>query len=464
MAEQSSPLLNSGNADKADSAISTGGTDNSDSTQRSGGEGSSRRLLTHSLASLLDQVLLSGLNFSIGLTLIRMASKTTYGLYSQLFVAGIFTAAVIEALITDPLTTIVSGEPGPLRARLYSLLLRFQWQLSITLALLCGVASAILARFTGIDVDPLWLGLSFALYVFSNAQREYHRSISFIEALPLRVLRTDLVYALVVAGAGALLLLTHTLSVPALFAVMGVANIAGMWGTTQQHDAGIRTLRATQPALWRSEYRGAVGAVLLRGRWALPGALVAWATNYSYLYLAALSLGVAATADLNASRLLLTPISLSVLAWSRVARPLVTRLLAARDWKHLDRLAWASVAGIEVVTLGYVVVLWLMLPWLEAHILGSKYHGLEPLVLAWGGYFAINAARWIGSSWLTSNDQYKLLLISGVACLLVMLVATAMLIPLFGSWGAILALIVVEVFDLVLIWFIFLPMLRRKPV
>jgi O-antigen/teichoic acid export membrane protein len=83
-------------------------------------------------------------------------------------------------------------------------------------------------------------------------------------------------------------------------------------------------------------------------------------------------------------------------------------------------------------------------------------------VLAWGGYFAINAARWIGSSWLTSNDQYKLLLLSGVACLAVMLIASSILIPLYGSWGAILALIVVEVFDLLLIWAVFLPMLRRK--
>eukprot|EP01042_Synura_sphagnicola_P022693 gene22693-28917_t len=171
---------------------------------------------------------------------------------------------------------------------------------------------------------------------------------------------------------------------------MGLANIAGMWRSTTHHDAATVAYNAGG-----QEYRDAVKAVLQRGRWALPGALVAWATNYSYLYLAALTLGVAATADLNASRLLLTPISLSVLAWSRVARPLVSRLYAARDWRHLDHLAWASVAGIEVLTVIYVALLWLALPWLQVHVLGAKYHGLEPMVLAWGGYFAINAARWI---------------------------------------------------------------------
>jgi O-antigen/teichoic acid export membrane protein len=418
---------------------------------------SSRRLLTHSLASLLDQALLSGLNLVLGLVLIRMASKESYGVYAQLYVAGIFAATVIEALITGPLTTIAPGKSEVERARLTTLLLRFQWQLSIALALLCGTACAAVASYAGIDAHPLGLGLAFALYIFANAQREYHRSISFIEARPQRVLLTDIIYALSVAlGIGVLLLIGY-LTVPAILLVMGLANIVGMWRSTEHH------LHAPPvDGNQRQQYRAAVSLVMQRGRWALPGALVAWATNYSYLYLAAATLGIAASADLNASRLLLMPISLSVLAWSRVARPIVSRLFAARDWRRLDRMAWASVAGIELITLAYVVMLWLMLPWLQDHVLGAKYHGLEPLVLAWGGYFAINAARWIGSSWLTSNDQYRLLLLSGISCLLIMLAATAIFIPLYGSWGAILALTVVEAFDLILIWAVFLPMLRRK--
>jgi len=421
---------------------------------------SSKKLLTHSLASLIDQALLSGLNFALGLVLIRLATKESYGVYSQMYVAGIFASTVIEALITGPLTTIAPGKSLVERARLTTLLLRFQWQLSIGLAILFGVGSGVVASITNIDTHPVWLGAAFAIYILANAQREYHRSISFIEARPRRVLHTDIAYVLgVVVGVGVLLLLGY-LTVPAILLVLGLANIVGMWRSTEHGLAS--PPRAVIPTEDKTEYRAAVSEVMQRGRWALPGALVAWATNYSYLYLAAAVLGVAASADLNASRLLLMPISLSVLAWSRVARPMVSRLFAARDWKHLDRLAWASVAGIEIVTIVYVIALWLALPWLQAHVLGAKYHGLEPMVLAWGGYFAINAARWIGSSWLTSNDQYKLLLLSGIACLVIMLISAAVFIPLYGTWGAILSLIIVEVFDLLLIWAVFLPMLRRR--
>lgn len=419
---------------------------------------SSRKLLTHSLASLLDQALLSGLNFALGLVLIRLATKESYGVYSQMYVAGIFASTVIEALITGPLTTIAPGKTIAERARLTTLLLRFQWQLSIVLAVLFGIGSGVIAALAKIDAHPVWLGIAFALYILANAQREYHRSISFIEARPRRVLHTDAAYVLgVMVGVGILLLVGY-LTVPAILLVLGLANIAGMWRSTDHGLASPTSMQARD----KTEYRAAVGEVMQRGRWALPGALVAWATNYSYLYLAAAVLGVAASADLNASRLLLMPISLSVLAWSRVARPMVSRLFAARDWKHLDRLAWASVAGIEIVTIVYVIALWLALPWLQAHVLGAKYHGLEPMVLAWGGYFAINAARWIGSSWLASNDQYKLLLLRSITCLVIMLISVSVFLPLYGTRGTILALIIVEAFDLLLIWGVFLPLLRRR--
>ena len=418
----------------------------------------SKKLLSHSLAALLDQALLSGLNFALGLILIRLATKQLYGVYSQIYVAGIFASTVIEALITGPLTTIAPGKSAQERERLACLLLRFQWQLSIGLAILFGLVSVVVVTLTKVDPHPFWLGGAFAFYIFANAQREYHRSINFIEARLRRVLHTDIIFVLVVVLGMVMLLLLGLLSVATIFLVLGLANIAGMWRNTNHYSGASSWMHD------KMQYRAAVSAVMQRGRWALPGALVAWATNYSYLYLAAALLGVAASADLNASRLLLIPISLSVLAWSRVARPIVSRLFAARDWKHLDRLAWASVVGIEFFTIFYVIALWLALPWLQAHVLGDKYHGLEPMVLAWGGYFAINAARWIGSSWLTSNDQYKLLLFSSIFCLVIMLISAWLFIPMYGAWGAILALIIVEVFDLMLIWLIFLPMLRRGQV
>lgn len=417
----------------------------------------SSRLLTHSLASLIDQTLLSGLNLALGLALIRLATKESYGVYAQLVAAGIFAAMVIEALIINPLTTIAPGKSADERTRLTILLLRFQWRLSIFLALLLGVGSAIITGLAGVEAYPALLGIAFAAYLFTNAQREYQRSISFIEAHPRRVLHIDIAYVVTVAIGVGILSQIGYLTVPAIFSVMGLANIIGMRrGRIRQTPISMYAAAASMT------YRAAVAEVMQRGRWALPGALLAWATNYSYLYIIAAVLGAAAAADLHASRLLLMPVSLSVLAWSRVARPMVSHLFAVRDWQHLDRLTWMSVAAMEIVTILYIAVLWLTLPWLEMHVLGAKYQGLEPMVLGWGGYFAIHAARWIGSSLLISKDQYRLLLGNGVIGLIVMLISASVCVPWYGAWGAILTLIIVEVVNLLLTWVIFLPILRRR--
>lgn len=410
-----------------------------------------RRLIADSVASLLDQGMLSLLNLAVGLLLIRLTTKDSYGLYAQLYVGGIFAATVLDAVVTGPLTTVASGLPPQERRAMVLRLAHYQRRLAAALALLCGTAAAAVVAWVGADVHPLVLGLTFAAYVYGAALREYARSVSFMEGRPLAVLRMDGWYTLAVAAGLGALAGFHVLTLPAVMLMLAVANLVAL----RRRD------------LWpaapedRAAYRAAVAEVWRRGRWSLPGAMVAWATNYSYLYLAALWLGATASADLNASRLLLMPISLCVLAWSRVARPHAVRLLAEQRHAELGRYTIASVIGVELLTFGYVGVLWLSLPWLEAHVLGAKYAGLEPLVLAWGGYFALNAARWIGSALLSSGNRYRMLLVSGVLCLVAMLAASAYAIPRWGVWGAVLALAVVEVLDLLLIWCILLPRARR---
>lgn len=412
-----------------------------------------RRLLADSLASLLDQGALSALNLVLGLVLIRLTAKESYGLYSQLYVAGIFVTSMLEAVVTGPLTTIAPGL-GAGRGAFTAHLVRYQNRLAIGLALAFGVLCAAASWQLALEPHPLLLGLSFAVYIYGGALREFGRSVGFIDGQARAVLAMDACYVAAVAAGIAALVVADALTLPGTMLVLGVANLVVL---------GMRNMGAApDPAAPDPGYRAAIAAVWQRGKWALPGSLVAWLTNYSYLYLAALWLGVAASADLNASRLLLMPISLCVLAWSRVARPHTVRLLAERRRNAIDRYAWASVLGIELLTFAYVGVLLLMLPWLQHFVLGAKYAGVEPLVLAWGLYFALNGARWIGSSLLTSGDRYRMLLVSGIFCLVVMLAATSYAVPRWGAWGAVAALSLVELLDLLLIWAILLPRVRRE--
>jgi O-antigen/teichoic acid export membrane protein len=410
---------------------------------------SGRRLLKDSVASLLDQGMLSALNLALGLVLIRLTAKENYGLYAQLYVAGILVGTLIEAIITAPLTTLAPGLSDERRRAFISHLDHYQRRLSAVLAIISGAIAGGVVALWQLDPHPVALGFAFAAYVWFGCLREFGRSVGFIEGRAVGVLHMDLWFALAVSLSIGALAWLGWMNLPAVLLALGFANLAAL---------SLRPMAGGKDGPGRAE---AVGAVWQRGRWSLPGALMAWLTNYSYLYLTALWLGVAASADLNASRLLLMPISLLVLAWSRVARPHAVRLLRARDMAALRRFTLLSVGGIEVITVVYSGLLWLMLPFLEARVLGPKYSGLEPLVVAWGVYFVLYSARWVGTSLLTSGDRYRMLLMSAVMCLVVMVAAASYALPRWGAWGAVAALAVVELIDVLLVWLVLLPRVHR---
>lgn len=411
-----------------------------------------QRFFLQTLVSLSDQGLLSALNLLTGLLLIRWVSKEEYGIYAQLFALGLFVSTLIEALISNPLTTIAPGKPEQEKHALFAQLYKLQWPVNLILSMAFGIGSSIAMSAVNAHPTPWLLGMTFALYVLGNAQRDFLRSILFIQGMPSRVLRIDLAYAAAVIAGTAILLWLQQLTIVTVLLLLGGANGVALSlaaGTIPKADTTLLSMRTAISVVW------------LRARWAVPGALIAWFINYSYLFLAAILLGAAATADLNAARLLLMPVALAVIAWSRIARPLASRMYAAKAWPQLNRLTWISVVGIETLTIMYIGLLWLALPFLQDRLLGPEYAATETLVLVWGGYFVLNAARWVGFSWLASNDQYKAMMLTNIAGLVTMLACFFTLVPKFGTTGAIASLAIVETIYLALTWFVLIPQAKK---
>ncbi|MCB5364553.1 hypothetical protein H0484_12430 [Pusillimonas sp. CC-YST705] len=403
----------------------------------------SSRLLSQAFLSLFDQAWLSALNLALGLVLIRMVSKESYGVYSQLFAAGLFATSLLEALVSNPLVNVVSGKSGDERAVIIQHISRYQGRASSLIAVLLGLGCAWASSLTA-QPYPLLLGVVFGLFIKLNAMREYARSLAFLEGLPTRVLRVDLWYGIsVFLGVVALYLCTY-LQLVGIFGVFALANISACLLAGQ---APGRTVRAGGET-----YAETVRQVWRRGRLGLPGAGLAWGVNYSYLYLVAAWLGAAAAAELAASRLLLMPVSLLVVAWSRVARPQVGRLVVADAHQDLNRLLFKSLLALLALAATYVLAAWLLLPWLQTYVLAGKYDAAGPLLLWWGGYFAIYTIRWVGTIALMGKDYYGFMLIESVMSFAAMFGVLALAVPRYGERGAIIALIVVELFSLAMTW------------
>ena len=420
-----------------------------------------KKFLSSSILSVIDQGMLSALNFAIGALLIRLVNKDDYGLYGQLYAGGLLVGLVVDSWIAGPLTTVASAVHDNTRKRL----LRRYWYRQIfwtlAMAVLAFAAVEFFPAVTHYSNKSWLLGTVFAAYLIGNGLREYSRTVGFIQSDIPSVLRQDMLYAaLVVTGMG-IMYAVFQVELVAVFIVLALSSMICMV-LTLKHLMARTTAIDVEDAEDVQVLAAHQETIRGHGRWAVLGVIVGWLSNYSYVYLSGAWLGLSAIADLNASRLLLMPIPLAVAAWSRVARPEASRLMAAQNWAGLRKLTLLSIGAIELVVLAYVLVLLLALPWLEEYVIGSKYSGLDPLVMLWGGYFAVNAARWVGTSWLSSGGAFRSMFILGSVTLALVIGITSFSIPHWGSAGAILALIAVELFELTVVWKFILPRLQKS--
>ncbi|MBY0569947.1 MAG: lipopolysaccharide biosynthesis protein [Burkholderiaceae bacterium] len=422
-----------------------------------------KKFLSSSFLSVIDQGMLSALNFCVGALLIRLVDKDDYGLYGQLYAGGLLAGLIVDSWIAGPLTTVASAVHENTR----KLLLRRYWQRQIFWTVAMGITAFLIVEFVPAAThhsNKNWLmGAAFGFYVIGNGLREYGRTVGFIQSDIHSVLRQDLVYVAAVLAGMPSLYLFEVIDVAHVFIVLASASfLCALFG---RHRIMDRT--ATQASQVDAEDVDILHehqeTIRGHGRWAVLGVIVGWLSNYSYVYLSGAWLGLAAIADLNASRLLLMPIPLAVAAWSRVARPEASRLMAEHNWSGLRKLTIVSILGIELVVFAYVGAMLLTLPWLEAYVIGSKYSGLGPLIMLWGGYFAINSVRTIGTSWLMSGGAFRSMFFLGTVTLLLVVLITYQAIPYWGAAGAIFALIAVEVFETVVVWKYILPALQKRP-
>jgi len=82
-------------------------------------------------------------------------------------------------------------------------------------------------------------------------------------------------------------------------------------------------------------------------------------------------------------------------------------------------------------------------------------------MMMWGVYFAVNAVRWIGTTWLMSGGAFRSMFFLGTVTLILVLGITTFAIPYWGTVGAIFALIFVEVFETIVVWKFIFPRLQK---
>ena len=416
-----------------------------------------RRFLTGSAIGVVDQALLSALNFGVGLAFIRVSSKSEFALYTLMATALLLFQSIQNAIINAPAATLISAAPTPgdRMAALAAARHLQAWMLVVVVSI-----SAMAAVVSALGDHRSWAALIAAACVCALGvlSREYARAMHYLEGNPLRALKSDALYVALALTGGGLLIAQDLVSATHVLVVVGVAALAA-----QQLDRSHRLLPLFKA--WRSAKvsRASLLEVWQCARWALPSVLNTWLYANAFLYIVGIWMSQAAVAELSAARLLGVPLSLVMAGWSSAFRPRAGQWLATGQADKVHRLALRSVGGFLAIGSMYAVLLWLALPIIEKHVLGANYQESIVLIWPWLILATANNLRGVGQvAMLACKTSFKMLFGYGCVALAVALPAVALASGLGSQMGVLGALIFAELILAALIWRLGWPQVRGQ--
>ena len=411
-------------------------------------------MLSGAVVAMLDQALLSAMNFCIGLAFISLAAKTDYGIYTQLFGLLMLSQTLQGALANAPLVSLGPKRRRRARQALAAHLFRLQTLISLLLALVACSGVSIAVWWLEMPALSHAIALPFALAIAGQWIREFARKYHFLTLNPHRTLAIDCLYAAVLGSLLLAMVLLERFNTVSVFWAMATANLlAGGHGL-------IRTKLRPFALHGRAGQRLRDSWQL--SKWTLPSVVVTWGSNYSFIYIVAAMIGAAAAAEISAARLLVMPAALCINAWSNTFSPRFSQWVGEGDFNRLGKVMFWSAIGLTGITLAYGTALALVYDLLVTYVLGEGYADIGGMIVLWLLYIAIFAVRKIGVIAMVGGGHYKEMFGYSLANFICSLPILVLATWLLGTRGAVIGLIAVESINLALVWLRGWPDLKRR--
>jgi len=272
------------------------------------------RWMTKGGLAILDNGLISGSNFLLGILLARWLAPEEYGAYALAFSLFILVGFLYQALLLEPLSVFAgSSYRDNLRGYLKKAL-TIHWAISIPTGLVIG-AGALGARFFGHSVVlPISLaGMAIAtpfLCIHAMARRSFYLRLS-----PGPAAFGAAFYCAMVTGGIFLVYRQGWLSSFTAFLIMALAALVSamvmLWQLTSALEPASSEPRLGE--IWRKHWE--------YGSWALATCVVGWIPNYVYIPLVSTFSGMAAAGELRALMNLAAPVLQTYAALSMLFLP-----------------------------------------------------------------------------------------------------------------------------------------------
>jgi O-antigen/teichoic acid export membrane protein len=358
--------------------------------------------------SLVDQGLLSAVNFALGLTLIRFATAEEYGLYTQLTGLQSLFSVVHAGLFVSAFLAVLPRKSGAARAEYRAGMARAELVVTFVSMLLVAALTWVVAAWFEHPVSML-VSMAAACALLSLWWREFVRAGHFAELAPLRVLWVDTGFAVLVVAGMIGLVSAQAVSAANVLWCIGIAGVAvtlvPILRKSRESRVDAHSVRTNVAASWQA------------ARWEVLTSLVAWSHAQTFVYFAAAQGGLRGAAQISAARLLTMPLALVWASYANILRPSASRLLEGADSRHgLMRLARNSALFVIGLAAVYALVLTLALPLLEQLLFAGKIVDLHGLTSLWLVYFTLTGMTTIAASVLRSALRFKMIFAIQALC------------------------------------------------
>lgn len=394
------------------------------------------RLVRLFSATVLDQVLLSGTNFVVGLLLVRFTADSDYAIYILLQTALALIASAHSAAVCSPLAIVAPKKPPDLKQRMVGAIRRSRKRFLRPLALLALVAVAAGYETGILDLTSTWLLAISVAAAWATVERDYLRCVLLIYARVRTLIAVDAVYAIVLLAA--MIWAAFGFSKPAIGIVL--AMTAAAWACAVASSRALAEnpgwLDADAKPMWR-EMRPL-------GTWALLGAVIYWIFGRSYNYILASRLNLTAVASVNAVRLMVMPAILITTGLQSILTPLAASWLAEVGLASLMRRLLSIVLVVGAGDLLYFGMIWELRGWITSHLLHKHISERDPLLLLWAGFTIVALLREVIVSAVYALGELKWLARQVAISAAVALCLMWFGMPYLGSPAVLIALIVGE--------------------
>lgn len=377
-----------------------------------------------------SQAISSLTTFATTLYLLRAVDKQQFGVYGFALALTLLLAGPLGDFVALQLVVNLPDQPKPRRgiyaahhaaaigliggaivaaAAAFSVLARASWPAAAALALPMAGAAA------------LYCGRDLLVRVAYCERRERTAASSSLAALA-----TIAVTFAALAGFGVPLDAATGIGVYALGQLAGLSWAAAAL-RLPLGEVHCRGLGQAFADVWRG------------GRWSICTSVAATLRSNTHTFVVGGLCGMAALAEVNAARVLITPALLAIPPFSQVFLP---RLAARRGDgpKAVLRVAVLSTAALVAIALSYCAALLLASPWLLPLALGRGYAAAGALLPAWCAIAVLMAARNCLANVMQAMREFRRLMLLQLAITALSLGLAAWLCSGLGGIGALLGL------------------------